>query len=133
MGTEAEDKSGRRLMISIHSKYQVIQISKEVIRKLGSPHYICPKVNKSRTSVAIMPCKEKDVMSFAVPENLLTDNSVGFRLCSKQFVELLIYKNNLDIDITYQIDGTYLAKNNAVIFNMEDAKEFVHKEDDEEF
>lgn len=119
-------------MISIHSKYKVIHISKEVVRALKAPMFICLKVNADWTSVALVSCKEKDRLSFRVPEDLFIDNNVGFRICSKEFVTVLLGKNKMSDDNTYRIYGEYKPENNAIVFQMSDAKILLHPEDEEE-
>ena len=51
-----------------------ITIGKDIVRALGFPKYVGLRINEINNSFAIIPCKEHDVMSFKVPERLLSDH-----------------------------------------------------------
>lgn len=65
-----------------------------------------------------IPCEEHDVMSFKVPERLLSDHHTVFRINSKQFVLNLILKYDLDVSCVYGCRGAYGQKVNAVIVSL---------------
>lgn len=96
-----------------------ITISKDVVKCLGFPTHICLRINEITNSFAIIPCEQDDVMSFKVPEKLLTDNHCVFRIHSKRFMLNLILKYDLDIKNVYTCKGIYSQKLNAVIFSLE--------------
>ena len=63
-----------RLGLTISAKQSQLTISKDVIRILGSPSYVCVLQGKDKQSVAVACCEASHPMSFKVPENLLMDN-----------------------------------------------------------
>ena len=95
-----------------------ITIGKDIVRALGFPKYVCLRINESSNSFAIIPCEEHDVMSFKVPERLLSDHHSVFRINSKQFVLNLILKYDLDVSCVYGCRGAYGQKVNAVIVSL---------------
>ena len=96
-----------------------ITISKGVVKCLGFPTHICLRINERTNSFAIIPCEPDDVMSFKVPEKLLTDHHCVFRIHSKQFMYNLVLKYDLDLANVYTCKGIYSQKMNAVIFSLE--------------
>ena len=95
-----------------------ITIGKDIVRALGFPKYVGLRINEINNSFAIIHCKEHDVMSFKVPERLLSDHHTVFRINSKQFVLNLIIKYNLDVSCVYGCRGAYGQKINAVIVSL---------------
>lgn len=95
-----------------------ITIGKDIVRALGFPKYVCLRINESSNSFAIIPCEEHDVMSFKVPERLLSDHHTVFRINSKQFVLNLILKYDLDVSCVYGCRGAYGQRVNAVIVSL---------------
>lgn len=95
-----------------------ITIGKDIVRALGFPKYVCLRINESSNSFAVIPCEEHDVMSFKVPERLLSDHHTVFRINSKQFVLNLILKYDLDVSCVYGCRGAYGQKVNAVIVSL---------------
>ena len=95
-----------------------ITIGKDIVRALGFPKHVCLRINESSNSFAIIPCEEHDVMSFKVPERLLSDHHTVFRINSKQFVLNLILKYDLDVSCVYGCRGAYGQKVNAVIVSL---------------
>lgn len=126
------NKYSVRVEISISGKRKEIHIGKDVVRLLGAPRYLCLKVNKAMDSIAVMPCPEKEYMSFKVPDGILLGKHVSMRVVSRAFVEKILMANGYKDNSTYQITGTYLEKNNAVIFNMADMRLFKEEQYDVE-
>lgn len=108
-----------RLTLTIYGYANILNISKDVVRILGYPQYICLLVNKEMNSVAVTPCEADHQMSVLVPEKLFTDDNTTFRICSLGFVRDIIRINNLQEEL-YIYRGRYLEKNNAVIFDLLD-------------
>lgn len=123
--TDGNDKEkiagGNRLTASFYGKEFRIHFAKDILRVLGKPHYICIKVNKDLSSFIITSCEGKMNMSFHVPESLFSENGVKMRIGSQGFVLDLYLKNGMDVGQTYRVDGIYLRKHNAVVFNMKEA------------
>jgi hypothetical protein len=99
--------------ISIDGKSNCIYISKEVIKLLGTPEYVCILVGADKRKIAITACQEKHVMSYKVPASY-TERKL--RVYSMGFTHALIQANHLDEEKTNVITGEYSEENNAVIF-----------------
>lgn len=113
-------KNTVRLNVSIYGRESALNIGKDVLRVLGVPKNVCLKVSQRMDSFVVMPCDESDVLSFHVPDDFMLNSHRMMRVISKSFVTGLLAMNDLEIDHTYNISGTYSEKNNAVIFNMSD-------------
>ena len=113
-------KNTVRLNVSIYGRESALNIGKDVLRVLGAPKDVCLKVSQRMDSFVVMPCDESDVLSFHVPDDFMLNSHRMMRVISKSFVTWLLAMNDLEIDHTYNISGTYSEKNNAVIFNMSD-------------
>ena len=87
-----------------------LTIGKDIIRVLGFPKFVCLRINEVNNSFAIIPCEEHDVMSFKVPDRLLTDHHSVFRINSKQFILNLIDKYGLEEYHVYGCKGKYAQK-----------------------
>ena len=95
-----------------------IYISKDVIRALGVPPYICIKINEDMSALAIEPGEEKEYMSFKVPEKLFDSHKHEFTVHSKSFVHELIMANGLDTTKNYPLRGVCAQNGNAILFKM---------------
>lgn len=113
-------KNTVKLDVSIYGRESIIHIGKDVLRVLGAPVNVCLKVNQGMDSFAVMPCDEKDAMSFRVPDDIMFNSHRQMRVTSRSFVTGLLAMNDLEVNHTYIISGGYSEKNNAVIFNMSD-------------
>lgn len=96
-----------------------LTIGKDVIKCLGFPTHISLRINEQNNSFALIPCEEKNVMSFKVPERLLTDHHSVFRITSKSFVMTLLLKYGLSPKNIYECRGIYSEKVNAVIVSLD--------------
>jgi len=105
-----------RLGLTISAKQSQLTISKDVIRILGSPSYVCVLQGKDKQSVAVACCEASHPMSFKVPENLLMDNRCNMRICSQQFIDRLVEANNFSPLEFHRVEGKYLPELNAVVF-----------------
>lgn len=105
-----------RLGLTISAKQSQLTISKDVIRILGSPSYVCVLQGKDKQPVAVACCEASHPMSFKVPENLLMDNRCSMRICSRQVINRLIEANDFSLDEFHRVEGKYLSNLNAVIF-----------------
>lgn len=102
---------------------------RNLVRILGSPKYICVRVNKDFTSLILRPCEATDPMSFKVPENLFTDKGSRFRITSKSFVRGLLDKNGYAENCTYAFKGIYSEQYNTVFVSLENGKEITAEKD----
>ncbi len=113
-----------RLDVSIYGRESVINIGKDVLRVLGAPENICLKVSQRMDSFVVMPCGEKDTLSFHVPDDFMVNSRRQMKVTSRSFVTGLLAMNDLENGHTYKISGTYSEKNNAVVFNMSDIRRY---------
>ncbi len=113
-------KKSARIVFTIAGKKKRMHFAKDVIRVLGGPTFVCLKVNQEFDAFLITPCDSKQYMSFQVPYNYLLEPTKEMDVVCKSFVDTLLTKNGLDINETYLISGTYIEKNNAVVFQMAD-------------
>ena len=74
MSKESREQQKRafHLNITVKGSRNSIYISKDVIRALGVPTYVCIKINEDMSSLAIEPGEEKEYMAFKVPRNCST-------------------------------------------------------------
>jgi len=117
-------KNTVRLDVSIYGRESVINIGKDVLRVLGAPENVCLKVSQGMDSFVVMPCEEKDALSFHVPDDFMCNSRRQMKVTSRSFVTGLLAMNDLETEHTYKISGTYSEKNNAVIFNMSDIRRY---------
>lgn len=127
MSKEAAEQKAKPLHLNITVKgaRNRIYISKDVIRALGIPPYICIKINEDMSSLAIQPGEEKEYMSFKVPEKLFDSHKHEFAVHSKSFVYTLLSANKLDTAKNYPIHGICSQLENAIVFKLKtDAEDF---------
>jgi hypothetical protein len=108
------------MALSIQGHWNAVQISKDVIRVLGSPSHICLRVNEANHSLAICPCDATEVLSFKTPDGLLTERHTKLRIHSRLFIKELLQSNGLDAEKSYSLSGTYSERTNAVVFSFND-------------
>lgn len=107
-----------KLTLSLSGCDRRINIGKDVVRVLGVPQYVCIKVNEDLSSIAVLPCEEKEYMSVKVPEKLFTDKKSKLRITSKSYVNQLLTTNGMDPAGTYAFRGVLSGNSNAVVFNL---------------
>lgn len=117
-------KKSVSLRVSLSGKRDVMHIYKDVIRVLGAPEYISIRLAPKMDSLLIEPCGAKDPLPFKVPDDLYLNSDVAMRLSSQSFVKGLMIHNDMDIEQTYRIIGTYIEEKNAVVFRMADKELF---------
>lgn len=111
------------LNITVKGARNRIYISKDVIRALGVPPYVCIKINEDMSSLAIQPGEEKEYMSFKVPDQLFESHKHEFTVHSKSFVYTLLSANNLDTTKNYPLRGICSQLENAIVFKLKDETE----------
>jgi len=121
------NKKTAKIRISFYGRQRRIQIGKDVLRVLGAPPFICLKINKKMNSIVIEPAQAKASLAFHVPEGILFNKRKQMIVTSAAFVIGIMTVNGLDLTKTYQIEGIYSEKNNAVIFNISESSLFVSK------
>lgn len=115
---EAHTLPKRTPRISLFGKKNAIGIGKDVILLLGIPTHIRIRVNEENDSLVIEPTEGKEVMSFKVPDRFLTDRHCNFRIYSQQFVQNLMRLNGMNERGSYSIEGDYLKRQNAAVFQL---------------
>jgi len=111
------EKAGN-LHISVSDLEYDIYVGKDVIRALGVPKHVCVLKGKDKQSIAIVPCRGKYPLSFAVPDDCLTNENRKLRIHSIPFVDELLRANNLESGKTHSITGVYSSRINAVVFPL---------------
>lgn len=109
--------------LSLQGRRNTINIGINVIRLLGELTHVCIMQNVHNNSLAVMPCDAKDVMSFHVPDNFISDRNSKFTVHSKQFVKSTMSSCNLDIEKLYVFSGQYVPEKNAVVFFVKQQEE----------
>ena len=110
----------KSLGLTISGIRSEMYISKNVIRVLGHPEYLCFRVNKARDSIIIFPCEVSDPMSYKVPEEIFTDAHKMMRIHSKGFVTTILHANDLSVNSTYTVYGQYFEELNLVRFHLKE-------------
>lgn len=118
------NKNFVNLIISLYGTSSSIHIYKDVIRVMGVPSFISFRVNKDMDSLMILPCEERDELSFRVPEDILFSPNRKMRIISMNFVGGLMIMNGMDTNRTYRVEGYYLESKNAVVFPLGEGKMF---------
>ena len=93
-----------------------ITLNRYAIITLGMPEYVCMLMGSDNKSLAFVPCPEKHVMSFKVPENYSSSRHTEFKICSKGFVDRLVEVNNLEGKMSHNIEGIYDKDKNMIVF-----------------
>ena len=119
-------KKSVKLAFSIYGAKDCFNFSRDVVRILGFPKFISIRM-KDSSHLAIVPSDVKEPLSFSVPQNLFSSKNGQLRITSKSFVTTILYKNNLDKNTTYIIEGFYSEKENVVFFNLENKRIFSNK------
>ena len=114
----ASDVVPQRLPISILGRENGILIGRNVILKLGVPNCVCILKGTDKESIAIVPCTEKQPLSFKVPEDFIGARNRKMRIYSQAFAQELLMANDLDPAKTHRIYGEYSEAHNAVIFPL---------------
>lgn len=112
------NKPSKKLSISVMAAEHGILIGRNVVVTLGLPNHICILKGEDKQSIAIVPCAEKHVLSFKVPDGYITERNSKFRIYSQGFVEELLTANDLDRTKTHRIYGEYSEEHNAAIFPL---------------
>ena len=89
------------------------------IKAFGCPPYITLKISGAKDSIfSVIPCDERDAMSFKVPNSLFTNRHTVMRINSKRFVHGIMLTNDLDISKTYNLSGAYIKGRNTAVFSL---------------
>ncbi len=118
-------KKSASLRISLYGRTHVLQIGKDVVRVLGAPPYLALRINQEMDSLLIESAMEKHKLSFKVADDLYVNKNRQMTITSISFVIGLMTRNAMNLEETYQIEGVYSEKNNAVVFNLKDARLYV--------
>lgn len=120
-----------KLTISIQGKEGCIGIHKNVVRALGCPRYLAPRISRKRNLFMLVQCEREDVLSLEMPENFLESAHTNYRIHSLSFVRDILLSNGLRTECTYFLEGRYSKKNHSVIFPIESAKLYDPKTDED--
>ncbi len=118
-------KKSANLRISLYGRKHVLQIGKDVVRVLGAPPYLAVRINQEMDSLLIESAMEKHKLSFKVADDLYVNGNRQMTITSTSFISGIMIRNALDMKETYQVEGVYSEKNNAVVFNLKDARMYI--------
>lgn len=119
---KGENKAqNKNVAISIYGNKNTIHIWRNVLRLLGFPKYFAIRKDKPNKRILVMPCKDKDILSFKLHEDFISNNDSKVTIHSKPFILDIMNSNKLDITKTYIINGKYLDNQNLAVFNVNDA------------
>ena len=110
------------LQMTIYGKRERVHLTKDVIRVLGVPNYICVKVNNEWNSIVVMPCADKEYLSFKVPNGILLGENKKMEFRSKAFTDTLLERNGLEQQGTYIVPCLYLERHNVLVFDFKDVE-----------
>lgn len=111
-----------KLTITLQGKQGAISIGKNVAKALGVPNYVALRISYKNKALLLLPCEQKDVMSYKMPHHFMEGRHISFRIYSLSFVAELLGSNGLNTDSTYLLEGLYSDQIGAVIFPMETAR-----------
>ena len=117
-------KKSAKLRISFYGRQKCVQIGKDVVRVLGAPSYLSIRINPEFDSILVESAEEKHKLSFKVPEDIFKNKNRQMVISSISFVNGVMTQNELDLKETYQIEGVYSEKNNAVVFDIRNARKY---------
>jgi len=106
-----------------------ITFNKPTIIKLGSPSYVELLINKEGKQIAIRSCDASDEAATTFYKN--KDKKVmNVRWNNKDLLCTLSDMMGWDLDATdgYRIDGKYYESENAMIYNLKEAKPILAKD-----
>lgn len=95
-----------------------IRISRNVIKTLGWPAYVCFLKGEDKKSIAVAPCKQAQPLSMKVPDDFLTNSDRKMRIYCKQFVDEIMAANDLDPEKSHLVEGEYRDVLNAAVFPL---------------
>ncbi len=95
-----------------------IRISRNVIKTLGWPTYVCFLKGEDKMSIAVVPCKQEQPLSMKVPDDFLTNSRRKMRIYCKKFVDDIMAANGLDPEKSYLVEGEYRDVLNAAVFPL---------------
>lgn len=106
--------------ISFRYRYGRIIIHRSTFRELQNPDYFRFMLNPDKKILVIQRCEFDDPGYHRKPE--LKCNDHAFQMSSVDMVRMLYKVCHWDRDSTYRIWGSYLAKEDIVIFDLSKAE-----------
>lgn len=118
MAKTIQEPETYNIEMTLQGARNCISIGKGVIRALGKPSHVTLKISDTNDSISVLPCDERDIMSFRVPTKLFTDHRCVMRINSKRFVHGIMKMNELDVSKTYVLSGSYLEEKKMAVFSL---------------
>lgn len=118
MAKTIQEPETYNIEMTLQGARNCISIGKGVIRALGKPSHVTLKISDTNDSISVLPCDERDIMSFRVPAKLFTDHRCVMRINSKRFVHGIMMMNELDVTKTYTLSGSYLEEKKTAVFSL---------------
>ena len=123
------------LTITLQGREGAIGIRKNIVKALGSPRYVSLRISYKNKSLLLLPCDQKDVMSYEMPHDFLNGRHVNFRIYSLSFVQDLLRTYGLNSDASYILNGKLSSKIKGIYFPLNTVRPISDDEpsnDDEE-
>ncbi len=110
------------LTITLLGREGAIGIRKNVAKALGSPRYVSLRISYKNKSLLLLPCDQKDVMSYEMPHDFMNGRHVNFRIYSLSFVQDLLKTHGLNSDASYILHGKLSSRIKGIYFPLNTAK-----------
>ncbi len=110
------------LTITLLGREGAIGIRKNVVKALGSPRYVSLRISYKNKSLLLLPCDQKDVMSYEMPHDFMNGRHINFRIYSLSFVQDLLKTHGLNSDASYILKGKLSSKIKGIYFPLSTAK-----------
>lgn len=104
-----------------------LNFNKNVLLRMNRPEYVVILLNVPKKQMAIQTCEKNDsnAVTFFKPDS---DVKYGVRLHNKALENMLSSLMNWNLkECNYRIDGTYIEKESAMIFDLNEARQFAKK------
>ena len=103
------------LFVSFYLRDNRVHIGKGVLCALGNPGRICFLLDKTGTSMLIIPYEKRDFRSHKVP-------AAGcMEISSQKLCRIISSLHNYDTSFSYRISGRKVQNRNAVVFDLKSA------------
>lgn len=104
-----------------------LNFNKNVLLRMHRPEYVVILLNMQKKQIAIQACEKNDsnAVAFFKPDS---DVKYGVRLHNKDLENMLSRLMNWNLkESNYRIDGTHIEEENAMVFNLNEARQFAKK------
>lgn len=104
-----------------------LNFNKNVLLRMNRPEYVVILLNVQKKQLAIQTCEKNDsnAVAFFKPGS---DVKYGVRLHNKDLENMLSSLMNWNLkESNYRIDGTYIEDESAMLFDLNESRQFAKK------